>query len=106
MFILEGICFFFPTHADCCPNALLEATSCGKPLIVRDIKLYDNWLFHGKNCLKGRIISDFVSNINLLRSDEAMFRKLERASLEFAYDNDISKCAKMLSGVYESLIEK
>lgn len=96
--------FFFPTYAESYGNVLFEAASCGKPLIIRDIPIYEKLFQHGKNCLKGSSDEDFVKHVSSIYDDRGLRRSLERGSLEIADEHDMTKCAARLARVYERLL--
>jgi 1,2-diacylglycerol-3-alpha-glucose alpha-1,2-glucosyltransferase len=55
------------SHEESLDPAIIDAVAAGLPLILRDLKRYKYLYFY--TYLKGRTISDFVLNINLLKSN-------------------------------------
>lgn len=96
--------FFFPTYAESYGNALFEAASCGKPLIIRDIPIYQDLFLHGENCLKGSSDKDFTSHVADILKDDRLRRDLEKGSLRTAEEHDMGRCAVELARVYEGLL--
>ncbi|MCD6398613.1 MAG: glycosyltransferase family 4 protein [Candidatus Aenigmarchaeota archaeon] len=99
-----GDIFFFPSYVENQGIVILEAASIGKPIIVRDIPVYKNWLYHGENCLKGKKTADFVKNIERLLGNERLRQKLVKNSRELAEKNDLRKISKQMISIYENLL--
>lgn len=96
--------FFFPTYAESYGNALFEAASCGKALIIRDIPIYEGLFTHGENCLKGKSVEDFSSHVSAIHDHKGLRNNLEKGSLEIAREHDMGECAVELARVYDGLV--
>lgn len=96
--------FCFPSRYEGQGLVILEAASCGLPIIVRDIPTYDDWLIDGRNCLKAKNEKDFIEKIELLKNDNKLLRKLKNESLKLAKNNDIDITAKKLIKEFKELI--
>jgi 1,2-diacylglycerol-3-alpha-glucose alpha-1,2-glucosyltransferase len=95
--------FVFPTRAESYGNVMLEAASCGCPLVIRDIPVYEEWVVDGKHCLKAKTDQDFVEKISgILDNPQARSRMVDGAR-ELAAEHDIKRTAAMLKGLYEAL---
>ena len=95
-----GDIFFFPTWNENEGMALLEAMSCGKPPVIRDINTYE-WLEHGENCLKAN--EDFTPELEKLKEEslrEEIGKEAERKSGEFS----LGKVGDDLLSVYRELV--
>ena len=95
--------FIFPTRAESYGNAMLEAASCGCPLLIRDIPVYEDWVVDGRHCLKARTEDDFARHIESLVDDSALNQRMVDGARELADEHDIKKAAAMLKGLYEEL---
>jgi len=95
--------FVFPTRAESYGNVMLEAGSCGCPLLIRDIPVYDEWVVDGKHCLKAKDDEDFCKKLALILDDSPLRSRLVGGAKSLAEDHDIKKTAKMLKELYESL---
>ena len=95
--------FVFPTRAESYGNVMLEAASCGCPLLIRDIPVYEEWVVDGKHCLKARSDAEFVSQLRRILDDDGLRRLLVDGAKQLASEHDIQKTAVMLKGLYESL---
>lgn len=97
--------FMFPTKAESYGNVMLEAASCGCPLLIRDIPVYDDWVVDGRHCLKGRSDDDFAEKLETLLDDDSLRSRMIAGAQELADEHDIKKTAAMLKGLYEELAE-
>ena len=97
--------FVFPTRAESYGNVMLEAASCGCPLIVRDIPVYAEWVEDGRHCLKAKDDDDFAAKLGALLDDPRLRQKMVEGSAALAEAHDIKKTAMMLIQLYETLKE-
>ncbi|HDP96379.1 MAG TPA: glycosyltransferase family 1 protein [Euryarchaeota archaeon] len=95
--------FAFTTRAESYGNVMLEAASCGCPLLIRDIPVYEEWVVDGEHCLKARDEEDFAVKLDKILSDPVLKSDLERGAAKLAEEHDIAKAAGMLKDLYESL---
>ncbi len=96
--------FLFPSYVENQGIVILEAAACESPIIVRDIPVYKDWLFHNKNCLKGVNTDDFVKNIRLLVKDKKIRKKMIKEGKNLASKNDLNLMTKKLIKNYENLL--
>ncbi|MBE0519182.1 MAG: glycosyltransferase [Thermoplasmata archaeon] len=97
--------FVFPTKAESYGNVMLEAASCGCPLLIRDIPVYEEWVKDGIHCLKARTDEEFVSKLEQMLDDPALRASMVTGARSLAEEHDIKKCAKMLKAMYEEMAE-
>lgn len=95
--------FVFPTRAESYGNVMLEAASCGCPLLIRDIPVYEEWVKDGRHCLKATTDDDFCEKLSRMLDDETLRRSLVKGSAELAEEHDMKKTAVMLKELYEAL---
>lgn len=95
--------FVFPTMAESYGNAMLEAASCGCPLLIRDIPVYEEWVQAGRHCLKATTDDDFCKKLEQMLDDETLRRDLIRGAAGLAAEHDMKKTAAMLKDLYETL---
>lgn len=95
-----GDIFFFPTHNENEGIALLEAMSCGKPPVVRDIGTFE-WMEDRKNCLKAE--TDFESQLEELKDAEKREEIGENAR-EKSREFELDRIGDELISVYRDLI--
>ncbi len=96
-----GDIFFFPTKNENEGMALLEAMSCGKPPVVRDIETFE-WLKHDKNCLKAS--EDFKPVLEELIEDEEKRESVGGSAKEKSQEFRLEKVGKGLLEVYIELV--
>jgi glycosyltransferase involved in cell wall biosynthesis len=97
--------FVFPTRAESYGNVMLEAASCGCPLLIRDIPVYQEWVRDGDHCLKARSDEDFVLKLKSMLDSTSLRDQLICGAARLAEEHDIKKTAVMLKELYESLAE-
>jgi 1,2-diacylglycerol-3-alpha-glucose alpha-1,2-glucosyltransferase len=95
--------FVFPTRAESYGNVMLEAASCGCPLLIRDIPVYEEWVHDGQHCLKAKDDEDFSSKLSAMIDDDGLRKRLVDGAGQLAIEHDIGKTALMLKELYESL---
>lgn len=98
-----GDIFFFPSHEEHQPLAILEAMYCGMPMVLRDIPQYD-WLDHDENCLKAGDAEEMAAYIGELADDAEMRERLGRNARETAADHSLEAIGEELRAVYEELL--
>jgi len=95
--------FVFPTRAESYGNVMLEAASCGCPLLIRDIPVFEDWVQDGTHCLKAKSDGDFATLLGRMLDNESVRRRLIGGAGALASENDIRKTALMLKELYERL---
>lgn len=96
-----GDIFFFPTKNENEGMALLEAMSCGKPPVVKDIKTFE-WLEDGENCLKAS--EDFKPVLEELIEDKERRDSIGGSAKEKSEDFGLEKVGEGLIEIYENLV--
>lgn len=71
---------FMPSFNELFPMAILEAVNAHKPLLLRDLELYEDILFHKYE--KGHNVDDFTNKLKILSEDKEAYKK---ASLDAKY---------------------
>jgi len=95
--------FVFPTRAESYGNVMLEAASCGCPLLIRDIPVYEEWVQDGAHCVKARTDAEFVSELSRMLDDPALRERMSEGARSLAEEHDMKKTALMLKQLYEDL---
>lgn len=96
--------FVFPTRAESYGNVMLEAASCGCPLLIRNIPVYEEWVRDGEHCLKASTEDEFADKLSSLLDDESSRARLVAGAKQLAKEHDIRRTAEMLKELYESLV--
>lgn len=95
-----GDIFFFPTKEENEGISLLEALSCGKPVLIRDIEIFD-WLEDGKNCLKSD--GNFKEKLEKLK-DEDLRQEIGLEAEKKSEDFELDEIGDKLISLYKDLI--
>lgn len=97
--------FFFPSIHETQGLALIEAAANSRPIVVRDLPVFREWLTHGHDCLMGTNLDDFNAHIKLLAENSNLAANLGKHALESAREHhDINITIKRLASIYEELI--
>ena len=97
--------FCFPSYYEGEGIAILEAISCGLPIIIRDLSVYDGRFTDGDNCLKARTNKEFIENINFLLDNPDECKRIAKNGLKTAKKFDIKNTGKQIFELYMELIE-
>ena len=73
---------FMPSYNELFPMAILEAVNLHKPLVLRDLELYEDILFH--KYAKGHNNDDFVTLIRTLKENREQYHAGEQMSEEIS----------------------
>lgn len=93
--------FFFPSYQENASMAIIEAASCGLPLILRDLTEYS--LLYKKGYLTSRQNKDFKMYISRLFSDRNFFGQQRKESLALAQKFSYEALGNKLLEYYRSL---
>lgn len=96
--------FFFPTYEENEGIVVLEALSCECPVVVRDIPVYEGWLQHNTNCMKGHSNEEFKKIIEMLILDKNFGSKIASEGRKVALERDLSEIGKLLTRTYETVL--
>jgi len=99
-----GDIFCFPSYYEGEGIAILEAMSCGLPVIIRDLPTYEGRLFDGENCLKARNNKEFIEKIYFLINHPEERKRIAKNGLNTAKKLDIKETAKSIYETYMELI--
>jgi len=99
-----GDIFCFPSYYEGEGIAILEAMSCGLPVIIRDLPTYEGRLFDGENCLKARNNKEFIDKIYFLINHPEESKRIAKNGLATVKKLDIKETAKSIYEIYMELI--
>jgi len=96
--------FFFPSLCENQGIVLLEAGACKRPLLVRDLEVYENWLEDGVNCLKARNDREFKEKLELLIEDENLRNRIADNAFKMSQKHSLRNIGARLKEIYEELL--
>ncbi|MFB6130260.1 MAG: glycosyltransferase family 4 protein [Salinigranum sp.] len=99
-----GDVYLFPTKNENQGIAVLEAMACGKPVVLRDIPVFEEFFTDGEDCLKCSTRAEFRAALDRLSSDPELRRRLGEAARETASEHSLARVGERLVGAYESLL--
>ncbi|WP_439425885.1 glycosyltransferase family 4 protein [Oenococcus alcoholitolerans] len=94
--------FLFPSYEETEGIVVLEALASRQKLLVRDIPVYNDWLYDGKNCYKASSIDEFDDKLNLILHDQ--LPDLSDAGFATAESRDVSKIGKKIKNAYQEAL--
>lgn len=105
--VLEGAysgadLFFFPSYEETEGIVVLEALASHQNILVREIPVYNEWLFHGKNCFMGKTNEEFAHYIESIV--EGRLPDLTQNGFESAQSRNLTEIGKQLKNVYEDVL--
>lgn len=100
-----GDIFVFPSYEENEGMVILEAAAAGRPIVVRDIPVYQGWLRHGENCFKAKNQKEFEQYIGMLIKDKKLRDKMGKEALKLAQNNSIEKIGERLEKIYSDLLK-
>jgi 1,2-diacylglycerol-3-alpha-glucose alpha-1,2-galactosyltransferase len=88
--------------------SILEALCCKKPVLVRDISLYNDILFD--YCMKGQSTDEFAALIKLIAKDASAYNQWSEKSWEchqlYSEENILRQWENFYHNAYTSLKEE
>ncbi|MHA2288873.1 MAG: glycosyltransferase family 4 protein [Promethearchaeota archaeon] len=99
-----GDIFCFPSYYEGEGIAILEAMSCGLPIVIRNLPTYEGRFIDGENCLKARNNKEFIDKIYYLINHPAECKRIANNGLSTAKKLDIKETARLIYETYLELI--
>lgn len=93
--------YLFPTLEETEGIPIIEACACSCDAIIRDIPIFDDWLYDGINVYKAKDVDEFERKIKLFLNNK--IPSVAKNAYDVAKQRDISKIGKELKKIYESL---
>lgn len=93
--------YLFPTLEETEGIPIIEACACSCDAIIRDIPIFDDWLYDGINVYKAKDVDEFERKIKLFLNNK--IPSVSKNAYDIAKQRDISKIGKELKKIYESL---
>ncbi|MDD3541641.1 MAG: glycosyltransferase [Petrimonas sp.] len=93
--------FCFMSYEETEGIVVLEALSCGIPVLVRDIPVYEGWLQHGLNVYKGIDGESFHRHASDILEDRTAH--LTKAGRQTAQERSIHTMGEKLLGIYQQV---
>ena len=93
--------YLFPTLEETEGIPIIEACACSCDSIIRDIPIFDDWLYDGINVYKAKDVDEFERKIKLFLNNKIPI--VSKNAYDVAKQRDISKIGEELKKIYESL---
>ena len=100
-----GDVLVFPAHEENQGIAVLEAMACGKPCILRDIPVFEEFFTHGEDCLKCETNAQFREALARLAADPDLRTRLGERARETAVEHALNRVGDRLVGIYRGLLD-
>ncbi len=96
--------YIFPTLEETEGIPIVEACAAGANAIIRDIEIFDDWLFDGKNVYKAKDVDEFEKKIKLFLNGK--LPSLTKESFKVAKERDLKYIGKQLAEVYREVLKE
>ena len=96
--------YLFPTYEETEGIPIIEASACKTTAIVRDIPIFEDWLYDGINVYKAKNLDEFEDKIKKIINGE--LPSLGEEAYKVAQERDIKTIGKRLKEVYEEVLKK
>ncbi|MBS9335403.1 glycosyltransferase [Fructobacillus sp. M1-13] len=96
--------FLYPSYEETEGIVVLEALASKQKLLVRDIPVYDGWLYDQKNCYKATDLDDFDQQMDAILAGNRP--DLTKAGYEVAKDRDLHRIGEILNHVYRAVLDE
>lgn len=95
-------CLFMPSYNELFPMSILEAVSCNRPVVLRDLELYKNILWD--QYLSGNNNEEFFEIIDRLATDSAYYEEAVKKAQTIAQYYSKENVASLWREFYLSLV--
>lgn len=95
---------FMPSYNELFPMSILEAINSKKPLLLRDLELYEDILF--KKYLVAKDNDGFVQTIQKLKDDHSFYMEYQNASYEISQYYSKEHVKEMWKDFYLQIVHK
>ena len=95
---------FMPSYNELFPMSILEAINSQKPLLLRDLELYEDILFH--KYLVADNNKDFAQIIQNLKNDSSLYHQYQQASYEISQYYSKEHVKEMWKDFYLHIAQK
>lgn len=96
--------FFFPSLEETEGIVTLEAMASKQQVLVRNIPVYEEWLYDNVNCYMGNSVDEFVDKIQKIFNGELPKNNME--GYQTAQERDLANIGKQLDSIYRSVLDK
>jgi len=101
-----GDVLLFTSRTETQGMVLLEAAALGRPIVVRDLPEYEDWLVDNHNCLKARTNTEFAEQTDRIANDENLYAKLAENGIATAREHSIDHIGEELKRLYRSVLKE
>ena len=95
--------YLFPTFEETEGIPIIEACAVGANAIIRDIKIFDDWLVDGKTVYKAKNVDDF--EIKIKKIFNGKLKSVADNAYDVAKKRDIKEIGKELKAVYQKVMK-
>lgn len=96
-------CLFFPSYEETEGIVVLEGLVCNRPVLLRDIGVYEGWTEDGVNCYKGKNNEEFAEKLKyIFTHDNSQIIKNGQILVE---ERTLDKVGLELKAAYEKVLK-
>ena len=98
---------FMPSLSELFPMSILEAVNSAKPVLLRDLELYEEILFKDKDCYAvGSNVDEFDAQVKKLASDKSYYEHYSKGSVVISDFYSKEHVKNFWREYYPSILEK
>ncbi len=98
-----GDVYLFPAKVENQGLVVLEAMACGKPVVLRDIPVFEEYYTHGEDCLMCGTIDEFRDALSELAANPELRERLGENARETARDHSLDRVSEELLDAYQEV---
>lgn len=98
-----GDVYLFPAKVENQGLVVLEAMACGKPVVLRDIPVFEEYYTHGEDCLMCGTVDEFRDALSELAANPELRERLGENARETARDHSLDRVSEELLDAYQEV---
>ncbi len=103
--LAAGDIFLLPSHEENQGIAVLEAMACGRPVVLRDLPVFREYVTDGVDACLAEEVDDFVAEVQHLADDDQYRTEIGTAARESAEEHRLETVGQRVCEQYHQLLK-